>query len=254
MQLNYKTYGEGEVLIILHGLFGMLDNWATLGRRFGQDYKVYIVDQRNHGKSPHDPEMNYKIMAEDLNGFMQEHQIDKATICGHSMGGKTAMQFASDYPEKVERLIVADIAPRAYEHGHTEVFDAFYNLDLSQIKSRSDADRLMTPLLADFGTRQFILKNLARNKEGGYDWRPALDYIRDAYPNIIDQVDAGGDMPTLFIKGGKSSYIEKEEQDSIEDLYTELRFKEMTNAGHWVHAEQPEEFYNLIIDFIETTS
>lgn len=253
MTLHHKKYGEaGPAMLILHGLFGMLDNWATLARRFSEDYAVYALDLRNHGKSDHHPDMNYKVMSEDVAEFCQEHELKDIILIGHSMGGKVAMQFSVDHSDLLSHLIVADISPRAYSHGHTEVFDAFYGADLTAVTRRSEADKQLEGFLPDFGTRQFILKNLDRKKDGSYGWKPALDIIRDSYSKIIDEITYTESIkvPTCFIRGEKSKYIQESDWLDIRDMYTEVQLETLTDAGHWLHAEQPDGFYDAVINFL----
>jgi len=253
MELNYKTLGEGEPLIILHGLFGMLDNWQTLARKFAEDFKVYIVDQRNHGKSPHDPVIDYSSMAEDLFDFMLDHDIPQANIMGHSMGGKTVMQFAHMYPERVRRLIVVDMAPKAYESGHRLIFEALYNVDLNLVESRDDAEDMLRQGIEDGGIRLFLLKNLKRNKDGGYEWKMNLHAIFRHYPDILSAIHSETPFasPSLFIRGDRSHYIENADFDLIQEEFPLAEIATVEGAGHWVHAEAPDELLKLVTNFLK---
>lgn len=250
MELNYKIFGKGEPLIILHGLFGMLDNWSTLARKFGAYYKVYIVDLRNHGKSPHHPQMDYATLAKDIETFLKTHQLQHVNLIGHSMGGKVAMQFAIEYPELLKQLIVVDIAPQAYKGNHTQIFEAFNNLSLPNIKSRKQADTALQDILPEFGVRQFILKNLARNTEGQYFWRPAVAYIHQNYLSILSAIEGIYNEPTLFIKGAQSNYIKDDDAVNIQKQFPKAKIKTIENAGHWVHAEQPAAFFDTVKQFL----
>ena len=251
MKLNFKKYGnKGKAVIILHGLFGMLDNWSTIGRKLGEHFQVYTIDQRNHGKSPHNEVMNYKVMAEDLLHFIEDEKLESPHIIGHSMGGKTAMQFAIDYQNHLNKLVVVDIAPKAYEHGHQIIFDAFNGVNLSLIESRKEADEKMTPLLPDFGIRQFILKNLARDNKANYFWRPAVNIIERNYNNIVSSIEGEFEGETLFIKGGKSDYIQENNWSEIQEQFPNSKLSVIANSGHWVHAEQPHEFFNEVLNFL----
>lgn len=253
MDLNYKKYGEGHPLIILHGLFGMLDNWQTLSKKFAEHFTVYAIDQRNHGKSPHFQDFDYYLMSEDLKEFMDEMDLDSAYVLGHSMGGKTAMQFACDNESKVDKLIVVDIAPKDYPPGHEEIFRGFYSVKLEEVKSRKDADKQLGKVIKDFGVRQFLLKNLDR-KDGEYCWKANLDVIHENYELII--ANSLGpfqefDSPTLFIKGGDSErYIELDDWAEITGYFSEAKLEIVEGAGHWVHAQKPEELCELVIDFL----
>ncbi len=189
MELNYKEFGQGEPIIILHGLFGMLDNWQTIAKRLANDYWIFVVDQRNHGKSPHVNGLSYPLMAQDLKAFMDQHWIPQAHIIGHSMGGKTAMQFAFEYPDMVDKLVVLDIAPPANESGHGLIFDALHSVDLQKIETRIEADEKLAQKIKDYGVRQFLLKNLSRQKEGGYRWKMNLEAISNNYDNILAAVE-----------------------------------------------------------------
>lgn len=252
MELNYKQYGkEGKHLIILHGLFGMLDNWHTLSGAFSEKFRTWILDQRNHGKSPHSHEFNYEVMAEDLREFMEQHGIEQAHIIGHSMGGKTAMQFAFMYPEKVDKLIIADIAPKGYDSRHDELISALKGLDLSKAERRQDADEMLAKEIGQAGVRQFLLKNMAR-ENGGYVWKMALDEIVENYDTIIGPVDMDAvyEKPTLFIKGGNSDYIEEEDKEEIRRQFPKAQFVTLENTGHWVHAEDPARFKDVVLEFL----
>lgn len=252
MELNYKTFGQGEPLIILHGLFGTLDNWQTLAKRFAEYYSVYIIDQRNHGKSPHTKAHTYALMAEDLRVFMEAHHIFKAHILGHSMGGKTAMQFALTYEDMVDKLIIADIAPKGVEGGHELIYEVLFSLDLDKLESRKDADAQLQQRIDDFGIRQFLLKNLTRKKEGGYAWKMNLPVLHEYYPQILSAITA--DYPfereTLFIRGAKSNYIQDEDIPMIKELFPTANLETVADAGHWIHAEQTEAFYNVVAQFL----
>ena len=171
MELNYKQFGQGEPIIILHGLFGTLDNWQTIAKQLAEHYMVYIIDQRNHGKSPHSDDFSYEIMAEDLKEFMFRHHIYEATIIGHSMGGKVAMRFALDYPDMVSKLVVVDITPKRYKGEHETIFEAMFDLDLKNLIHRKEIDEQLKSRIPNDGVRLFLMKNLAREKTGGYRWK-----------------------------------------------------------------------------------
>jgi len=250
MKLNYKTFGEGEPLIILHGLFGMLDNWSTLARKFGAHYKVYIVDLRNHGKSPHHKQMDYPTLAKDILTFVETHQLQQVNLIGHSMGGKVAMQFAIDFPQFLKQLIVVDITSKSYKGNHTEIFEAFNSLSLPNIESRKQADEALQDILPEFGVRQFILKNLARNTEGEYFWRPAVEYIHQNYAPILSAIEGIYGGSTLFIKGANSNYIKDNDLVDIQKQFPKAQMKTIENAGHWVHAEQPTVFFETVKHFL----
>lgn len=253
MKLNFKTYGQGEPLIILHGLLGSLDNWSTLGKKFAENYTVFIVDQRNHGKSPHSSDFNYQLLVDDLHEFMEDNHIYSANILGHSMGGKTAMYFAMEHPDKVDKLIVADIAPMQYPMGHQQVFEALFSVDLNKVKTRNEVDQKLQDYIQDFGVRQFLMKGLTRNKERNFIWKFNVVEIWESYKEILKTFDLDliFEGETLFIRGANSDYIKDEYLSIIEEHFPNNDLKTIENAGHWLHAEQPEIFFNIVIDFLQ---
>lgn len=253
MTLNYKEFGQGEPLIILHGLFGTLDNWQTLAKRFAENNMVFIVDQRNHGKSPHTTEHSYALMGEDLREFMESNYMYKAHILGHSMGGKAAMKFALTYPDMVDKLTIVDISPRANEGGHETIFKALFSLDLSKIESRKEADAQLSELITDVGIRQFLLKNITRKKAGGYRWKMNLEALHTHYQEILAET-TGEEIfegESLFIRGGQSDYVLDTDMAQILEYFPKARLETVKNAGHWVHAEQPDRLFQLVSDFLK---
>lgn len=252
MNLNFKEFGQGDPVIILHGLFGTSDNWQTLAKKLAENYSVYIIDQRNHGRSPHDDEFNYQVMAEDLKKFMEDNWMYSARIIGHSMGGKTAMQFATFYPDMVEKLIVVDIANEQYEGGHELIFEALLGLDIENTKSRKEADAFLQSKIEDFGVRQFLLKNLTRNKEGKYVWKMNLPIIHQNYQAILSKIEAEElfDGATLFVKGGLSKYITDTNFEQTKSLFPNAELVTIDNVGHWVHAEAPIELLKILEKFL----
>ncbi|PCJ65895.1 MAG: alpha/beta hydrolase [Bacteroidetes bacterium] len=254
MKLFHKIYpneNATEYLFILHGLFGMLDNWHHMARKLSEHFTVITVDQRNHGKSPHSEEMSFEIMANDLALLMTHLDIEKAHVLGHSMGGKTAMKFADLHPDKLSKLIVVDIAPRKYKPGHLTYFQAFKTIDFSQFETRKEADQALSEIEENIGIRQFLLKNLEKS-DPGYQLKFNLKPIETFYPKMIDTMEFQWliNAPTLFLYGGKSGYITEEDKLSIEDTFTEVEFKEIADAGHWVHAEKPIPFFEAVFIFL----
>ena len=252
MELNYKSFGQGDPIIILHGLFGTLDNWQTIAKKLADDYLVYIVDLRNHGRSPHADPMTYEQMAEDIQQFLENNWIYEANVIGHSMGGKVAMQLALEYPDLVQKLVVVDIAPKAYAGGHHHIFKALFALDLTTLDSRSAAEEQLRANIEEEGVRQFLLKNLSRNKEGGYRWKMNLPSIFKHYEDILAPIESSEvfDHPSLFIKGGQSNYIQEKDTDLIKSLFPQAIIEQVAQAGHWVHAEAPEELLKLVKYFV----
>ena len=252
MKLNFKAFGAGRPLIILHGLFGSLDNWQRIARDLSGDFKVYIVDQRNHGRSPHDEEMNFEAMAADLRELMDDEGLERAHILGHSMGGKTAMQFALSYPERSDKLIVVDIAPKKYLPGHELIFKALFALDPSKISSRQEADRVLSKIIDKENIRLFLLKNLQRRSDGHFQWKMNLPVLYKSYPRILEEIRSlyPFEHPTLFIRSEHSGYILDEDIPKIKELFPKARIVTIRNTGHWVHAEAPREFTSIVRDFL----
>ena len=252
MILFHRIYGEGPPLVILHGLFGQSDNWATLARAWSNQFRVIIIDQRNHGQSPHDAAFSYELMADDLAETLDILNLESVQLIGHSMGGKTAMFFAQKYPQRLTKLIVADIAPRAYAPHHGEIIAALKTLPLERLKDRNSADNELAKGIPDFGTRQFLLKNLYRNDSGGFSWRFNLEAI-SAQISEVGKALPGSivETPTLFVRGAKSKYITDQDQRDIAHQFINVRFETISDAGHWLHAEQPEAFGKVVLDFLQ---
>ncbi len=254
MHLNYLKSGSGPSLIVLHGLFGMLDNWKTLGRQLEAYFTVYLVDQRNHGKSPHTAEHSYQLMADDLKEFMEQQNISSAFLLGHSMGGKTAMQFALNYPEMVEKLIVVDMGIKRYPSGHDHVFDAIHTVDLGKVHSRNDAEKMLMEFIETEGTRLFILKNLTREPDGTYHWKFNPDALTNNFESeILAPVYVSGkfDKPTLFIRGARSEYILDADWEAIQDVFPNAKLFTIEQAGHWVHADEPAKLFDAVLGFLK---
>ncbi len=246
--------GHGQPLLILHGLFGTLDNWATLAKRLAEHYNVFLVDLRNHGRSPHADEHNYDLMAADVLELVDDLKIPTPVIMGHSMGGKVAMNYALNYPTRLTKLIVVDIAPKAYPPHHDDIIEALQSVDLSTTTSRSDIDDQLAKTIKEPDVRLFLMKNIYRKEDNTFGWRMNLDAIDKNYENIAAAITA--EVPfkkhALFIKGGKSRYIKQEDiYDNIERLFSLVEVETIPNAGHWVHAEAPDEVYDLVTRFID---
>jgi len=250
--LNHKIYGQGDPIIILHGLFGMLDNWQTVAKKLAEEYMVILVDQRDHGKSKHTDEFNYKALAEDLREFLEENWIHSCHIIGHSMGGKTAMQFSALNADMIEKLVIVDIGPKAYKPGHEIIFKALLEVPIDKVKSRKDVEDIISKYIDDVEVRLFLMKNLQRIKEGGFRWKMNLELLHKKYANIIAAIETNEpiDVDTLFIYGAKSQYIVPSEIESIKAIYPNSKFEEM-DAGHWIHAEKPDELVDLVKGFLE---
>ncbi|HLF19353.1 MAG TPA: alpha/beta fold hydrolase [Bacteroidota bacterium] len=251
IQLSFHSYGHGEPLVILHGLLGSSDNWHTVSKKLSAHFLVFAVDLRNHGRSPHSDSFSYETMAQDIKEFLQQHSLSSVFLLGHSMGGKTAMTFALAHPDSVRKLIVVDIAPRDYGAQHDDIFDALYSLKLEQFQNRKQIDETLARTIPSFSTRQFLVKNLSRNDEGSFTWKINLDVIHRNYGELNKAVQGGPPFtkPTLFIRGGKSPYILDEDLGDIKRLFPFSTVTTIQHAGHWVHADTPDEFTNIVLDF-----
>jgi pimeloyl-ACP methyl ester carboxylesterase len=249
--LNHKILGQGEPIVILHGLFGMLDNWQSIAKKLAEEYMVILVDQRDHGKSDHTDAFNYNLLAEDLNKFLGKNWIHSCHIIGHSMGGKTAMQFAALYPDLIEKLVIVDIGPKAYEPGHELVFKALLDVPINKVESREEVEEIISKYIDDKGTRLFLMKNLQRKKEGGFRWKMNLTLLHKEYFNILSAIETEDpiEVETLFIFGSKSHYIIPSDIDEIKLIFPNSSFSDV-DAGHWIHAEKPDELLSLINGFL----
>lgn len=253
MKLHFREMGTGSPLIVLHGLFGLSDNWQTLAKYLSQNYKVYLVDLRNHGRSPHSPEFNHSLMAQDLLELIDDQQVQQPAIMGHSLGGKVAMHFALQHPEKVSRLIVVDIAPKSYPVHHQDIIAALKSVNLATAKTRGEIDDTLARYIPEEDVRLFLSKNLYRQENNTFAWRMNLPVIEAQIEEVGKETVADTPFlkPTLFIKGEKSGYIKPEKDTAlIQTLFPAARIEIIKSAGHWVHAEAPEQFYRLVVDFL----
>ena len=253
-KLNSKMIGSGPPIIILHGLFGMLDNWLTLAKKLeGAGYMPILIDLRDHGRSEKTDDISYNLMADDLYHFMEENWIHDAIVIGHSMGGKVALQFTKNHESMVSKLIVVDIGIKRYEAGHEDVMDALESVDLDTVETRQDVENVLMASLGEVSTVQFLMKSLTRKKEGEYEWKMNLPLLRKNYNNILSEItfEYPIDTPTLFVKGGTSPYILSEDVKSIQKVLPNASIQIIDNAGHWVHADQPDELFKIIYSFIK---
>lgn len=252
MQLHFKAYGQGDPLLILHGLFGSLDNWHTLSRKLAERFDVLAVDQRNHGHSPHSQEMNYPAMARDLNQLLDAQGLARAHLIGHSMGGKTAMQFALLFPERVEKLVIVDIAPRAYPPRHEAILEALSALQLPDFPSRHPLEAALANAIPELPLRQFLLKNVQRDPQGIFQWRIGLQEIRQNYPALRAAVisDTRFEGPTLFVRGERSDYLLEEDLPAIHRLFPRAILETVPQSGHLVHVENPAAFLSSVLSFL----
>jgi pimeloyl-ACP methyl ester carboxylesterase len=252
MQLFYRELGQGQPLIILHGVFGSSDNWLTPSKMLAQHFHVYLIDQRNHGHSLHSSEFTNKVLADDLGEFIQTHSLARPIIMGHSMGGKVAMEFAARKDSNLAKLIVVDIAPKYYPPHHQKILEGFNAINLSSLKSRQEADEILSLHEPELGVRQFLLKNLYRNDQGEFAWRINLPVLNEKINNIGEPLSetAKINVPTLFVRGEKSRYIKDQDLELIRKIFSDFRLETIAGAGHWVQAEKPKEFLDVVLKFL----
>lgn len=255
MKLNFDQYGEDaakDPLVIIHGLYGSAANFRGLAKIYATDFNVYCLDLRNHGNSPHSDEITYSLMAADVAKFMDDQGIDKAHILGHSMGGKTAMQLALNHPERIDKLVLGDIAPVLYPHHHEKIFEGLVALPLDEISSRGDADRKLAEHVDEAGVRAFLLTNLKRNDDGAFEWRINLPALISEYDNIAAAPEGiSFDGETLFIRGANSDYVADEYIPEILEMFPNARIETIDDCGHWLHSEKPKEFSEILLRFLK---
>lgn len=253
--LHSKIIGEGEPFVILHGFLGMSDNWKTLGNQYAEKgFQVHLVDQRNHGKSFHDEAFNYDILANDLKDYIEHHQLAPIVLLGHSMGGKTAMQFACDFNELTKKLIVADIAPKFYPPHHQDIINALQSLNFDTISSRGEADTELAKQLSNIGIRQFLLKNLYWIEKGKLAFRFNLPVLSTKMEEIGENISNAASYagPSLFLKGDKSEYVIAADMSEIKKHFPKAVIDTIDNAGHWLHAENPKQFFEKSLTFLSS--
>jgi len=253
MILHSKIIGQGKPFLILHGFLGMGDNWKTLGSSFSKlGHEVHLIDQRNHGRSFHSKEFSYEIMVEDLKAYCEYHNVEQCILMGHSMGGKTAMLFASTHSEMIDKLIIADISPRYYPPHHQTIIKALSALDFDMVRTRKVANDVLEEYISDFGVRQFLAKNLYWKYKDELGLRinlPVLiENIEEVGKPLADNAKYNGE--TLFLRGAFSDYIQSDDERLIEKHFANAEIKTISNAGHWLHAENPNEYYEVVSNFI----
>lgn len=253
MILHSQIIGTGTPFLILHGFLGMSDNWKSLGKRFAaQGYQMHLIDQRNHGRSFHDPVFSYQAMTADLLLYCEYHKLDQVVLLGHSMGGKTAMEFAVAHPDRVSKLVIADIAPKQYGEHHQDVLKGLGLLDLSIINSRAKADEVLATYIKEPGLRLFLLKNLYWIEKKQLALRVNLPVVTKEISQVGKAlaITAVFDKETLFVRGENSGYITLLDETSIQKQFPKSQIKTVSNAGHWLHAENPEQFHQIVVDFL----
>ncbi|MVX36915.1 alpha/beta fold hydrolase [Myroides sp. LoEW2-1] len=247
--------GEGGIpLLVIHGYFGTSDNWKTFGKQMvEQGYEVHLLDLRNHGRSFHSADWSYDYMIEDITRYMDHYNMCDAIVLGHSMGGKLAMKFAIKYPSRVEKLIVADIAPRAYPPHHQDIIEALQAVDFSVKPSRQDVDAIISERIKDVGTRMFLMKGLYWKEPGQLDFRFNLDVFAEK-PEVVGEGLTGEGVyegKTLFIRGGNSKYIQERDFEDIQTYFPQAVIETIPGVGHWLHAENPDMFYEIVSKFLQ---
>jgi len=260
MQLHYEIYPQDiesidtVPVVIIPGLFGSGVNWRSFAKKLSQDYSVIVIDQRNHGRSPHADSHRYVDMVEDLRAFLDQRKLQKVTLCGHSMGGKVAMIFCLLYPERVAKLAVLDIAPVTYRHSHAPFLEELSKIELKSLGSRAQADRVLQPVIPDTPTRLFLLQSLI-GTAGDYRWRLNLSVLHRYMPEIMgfpDELLTGltNDCDTIFITGELSDYVRLEHHAKITQYFANNQFSLISGAGHWLHAEQPKQTLETLRTFL----
>lgn len=250
--LHSTIQGKGTPLLILHGYFGMSDNWKSLGKKFAEHYQVHLIDQRNHGRSFHSNDFNYELLVSDLHNYIQHHQLENSYLLGHSMGGKTAMLFAVMHPNLIQKLIIVDIAPKQYDPHHDTILKGLNAIDFSEQISRAAVDEKLREYVPQIGVRQFLLKNVYWREKGQLDFRFHLKSLTE------NNIEIGAALPkdtvfnkkTLFLKGDQSDYISLQDESLIRKHFPESNLQEISHAGHWLHAENPQEFYDFTLKFL----
>jgi esterase len=251
--LYSKIEGAGQPLLILHGFLGMSDNWKTLATQFASDFQVHAIDLRNHGRSTHSEEFSYEIMVQDIFEYCQIHNLENINIIGHSMGGKVAMLLATTHPELVDKLIVADIGPKFYPQHHQDIFAGLNAVDFSIKPSRNQVEEIMAKYIPDFGTRQFLMKNLYWQEPGQLAFRFNLAVFNSNMDEIGVPLPENSifEKPTLFLRGGNSHYILDSDFENIKQHFPKATIETIPNVGHWLHAENPVVFYQTVIAFLK---
>lgn len=250
MKLHYREIGEGQPVVILHGLFGNSDNWQTHAKKLAEYFRVILVDQRNHGHSDWSVEFSYDLMSADLFELFESLDLKKVILIGHSMGGKTAIQFAQEHPSFIEKLIVIDIGVKQYPMHHAEILKGLHSIDLNVVNTRGEAESILSQFIESHGVRQFLLKNLYWKEKGVLAWRMNIAVLEREMVNILAALSSKEVfLPTLFIRGALSNYILDQDIDDLEDQFSDFNLVTIENSGHWVHSESPTEFLNSVLEF-----
>ncbi len=252
MKLHYRKLGEGKPLVVLHGVFGSSDNLFTVCKNISeQGFEVYILDARNHGQSPRADEFNYELLAADLNAFIEEHKLVNPAVLGHSMGGKTVLQFSQMF-DNFSKLIVVDIAAKGYSPHHSHIIEGLQAINLSTLTSRKEAEQTFSKYVTDLGEQQFLLKNLYRTENGGFDWRINVPVLAANAENVVASIPLTKkiDKPLLLMRGGDSNYVSDRSVEDLQAYYTDLKLETIEGANHWIHATKPKEFVEGVVEFL----
>ncbi len=250
--LHSRIIGEGQPLLILHGYFGMGDNWKSLANKYAENFEVHLIDQRNHGRSFHTDDFDIELMVDDLHNYIKHYQLKKVNLMGHSMGGKTVMFFAVEYPDFVDKLIVVDISPRMYPPHHHEILDALNSVDFSIQTTRKLVDEKLAERISEIGIRQFLLKNVYWKEKGQLGYRFNLESLTENSDEVGVALPSFTNFNgnTLFLKGGNSGYISKDDASLINAHFPKATIYTIAKTGHWLHAENPLEFYTVTAEFL----
>jgi pimeloyl-ACP methyl ester carboxylesterase len=253
MKLFHRESGQGQPMILLHGIFGSSDNWLTPAKLLSSQFHTFALDLRNHGQSPHEESFNYPVMAADVLEFIEANKITNPVIVGHSMGGKVAMNFALAYPDKLQKLIVVDIAPKEYNMKHYVILEGLNGIPIEQVTTRAEADEILARYVPEADVRQFLLKNLQRKAQGGFKWKLNLVAIDANIERIGLDLEFPGpfNKPTLFVRGARSNYIRDEDVARINEVFPMAKL-ETLDTGHWVPAEKPKEFVELVEQWLRS--
>ena len=252
--LYSRIEGTGKPLLIIHGFLGMSDNWKSFSSLYvAEGFQTHILDLRNHGKSFHSDDFSYDLMAQDVLEYCQGNNLEKIAIIGHSMGGKVAMLFATEHPEMVDKLVVADIGPKYYAPHHQDILAGLNAVDFSTKPSRTDVEEILYPYIPDFGTRQFLMKNLYWKQPGQLDFRFNLKVFNQKIDVVGTSLaeNAIFEKPTLFIRGANSKYILDSDLPEIKSHFPKFELVTIPNAGHWLHAENPKLFFEETSEFLK---
>ena len=263
MEMFFRKLGSGTPLIIIHGLYGSSDNWLTIGKELARDFEVYLVDLRNHGNSPHTDRHTYALMKLDMLEFLDRHDIEKAILIGHSMGGKVAMVFAAEFPERVTSLVVIDIGPKSYHslkdfssqaNDHMNILMGMQSIDFSRVKTREDVDVQLAGFVKSSRIRDFLLKNIKRDRDNTFSWKINVPVLIKELPSVLEGLDPKitdvTGFPVLFVRGGNSDYLLDEDLPEIKKFFSSAEFITIPGAGHWLHAEQPEFLVKALRNFL----